>query len=72
MGIQWKAWAAAWLRHAVPLDGDPAGAFRPDEGMPGKPLRRAGRLEPDGRIRRIGIAPRSFEERGAVTPPPAA
>jgi hypothetical protein len=72
MEIRWKAWGAAWIRHAVPLDGDPGGAFRPDEGLPRKPFRRAGRLEPDGRICRIGIAPRSFEELGAGTPPPAA
>lgn len=41
----WKAVAEAWLRHAVPMDMDPSGAFRfPEE--PRKEGAALGHLEP--------------------------
>ena len=67
----WKAVAEAWLRHAVPFDADPGGAFRPFV-APRETFPIAGRLEPAEGTSRIAAGARPTHDWGVGYPPPAA
>lgn len=67
----WKAVVEAWFRHAVPMDADPGGPFRPFVEEPRSAGPSLGRLDP-GAEARPAAPGRPDHDWGLSYPPPAA